>query len=365
MTAMSYDIFISYCHPDLVWAERFERALLRLGLSVFRDSTEIRAGQEWPSALREALDQSRALLLLWSEDHAAASSWVHFEAARFEVRQTPGVKLQVCLKGSYPPYSESQTIPDLSIAGAYANGAIDVDPNIWAKVLQKIEDSIGHEDPVPIVHQVILASTHDRMKTLVGSSATGKDAECLQSIVDRLELRDQLLDRYGDQSSDWKPFSGDLSIQTILQDLRAAMIDRGAARFRWRPADDLFSASTTDRERYAENLYDQPCVIVLDAVSLFDREIRSLSEIVLDECLSNELAAVMILPPTHFAERDFLRDNLEGVAGKLFKQLYREFREAKLPKAQCNFLTPDDREISRLLAAVVRSSTKHRSLRLQ
>lgn len=362
---MGYDLFISYCHEDLVWAEKLERALTSLGLSVFRDSTTIRAGQDWPSAVRTALDDSRALVLLWSDDHASASSWVHFEAARFDARQGAGLKLQVCLKGSYPPFHQLQTIPDIDAAGAYAKGSDNVDLNVWTRVIDRIESAIGFNDPVPVVHQVILASTRERMEELMKAQPRGEDTKALLAVLDQLKLSDKLLDRYGSCPAEWSPFAGKLTIQALLSAHRAAMLERNVPPFRWCSADKLWNATGQERERYVEKLYKEPCLVAIDALSLYDAKVRTLCDFVLDECLSNEAAAVMVLPPSVYPDRDYLRDAIENVAAKLFKQVYREFREAKLPKAHCNLLVPDEQEISRLVAAVVRSSNKHMALRLK
>jgi hypothetical protein len=276
-------------------------------------------------------------LLLWSDRHAGASSWVHFEAARFETRQTAGLKLQACLDGAYPPYAESQTVRELSNAGVYAAGAMAVDRNAWARVIARIEEAIGYLDPVPIVHQVILASTRTRINALVNGSLKGGDAAAFNTLVDRLKLKQRRLDLYGDHSVDWKPFSGDLAVQTLLHELRATILERGAVRFRWRAADSLFEASAATRKKYARALYDEPCIVVVDAVSLFDPEVRDLYETVLDECLSNERAAVLMLPPMVFAERSFLRDNLENVAKNCSSKCIESFARPGCQKHAATF----------------------------
>jgi hypothetical protein len=203
------------------------------------------------------------------------------------------------------------------------------------------------------------------MQALAGGRAKTNEAAALQKVLEDLKLTQSILDRYADGAADWKPFGGELTIRTLLSNLRSTMIESGAPRFRWNPSDHIWAASQPALDRYVRKLYDEPCVVILDSLSLYEENVRSLSETVLDECLSNESAAVMLLPPTAYTERNYLRDALERIASRLFKQVYREFREAKLPKAQCNLLTPDDLEVSRLLATVVRSSQKHMALRLK
>src|SRR5437763_6412531 len=84
-----YDAFISYSHAnDKPIAAALQSAVQKLGkpwyqrraLRVFRDDTSLSATpQLWPT-IRQALDESRFLILLASSE-AAASQWVDKEVA--------------------------------------------------------------------------------------------------------------------------------------------------------------------------------------------------------------------------------------------------------------------------------------------
>jgi hypothetical protein len=70
--------FLSYAQEDLETAKQIEGQLTNHGIGVWRDQVGLRAGQNWPKALGEAIAASDALVLLWSNT-AAASAFVELE----------------------------------------------------------------------------------------------------------------------------------------------------------------------------------------------------------------------------------------------------------------------------------------------
>jgi hypothetical protein len=63
-------VFLSYAQKDSESAESLEQGLRVRFVLAWRDKTSLHAGEKWPKALGEAIQRSRALVLLWS---AAAS----------------------------------------------------------------------------------------------------------------------------------------------------------------------------------------------------------------------------------------------------------------------------------------------------
>jgi len=72
------DAFISYSSSDRARARRLDGALRAAGISVWRDTSEIRLGVLLGDELREAILGCRVLVLLWSE-RAEKSRWVNCE----------------------------------------------------------------------------------------------------------------------------------------------------------------------------------------------------------------------------------------------------------------------------------------------
>jgi len=73
-------IFISYSHADSHYARRLEKALNANGFQAWLDE-RINYGEEWPNAVRDALDQSDAVIVLMTP-RAEKSLWVQNELTR-------------------------------------------------------------------------------------------------------------------------------------------------------------------------------------------------------------------------------------------------------------------------------------------
>src|ERR1017187_2322482 len=71
-------VFLSYAHAQRETADALVEGLNSQAIEVWRDKTDLRAGERWPSALAEAIRNSDALLLLWS-GAALQSEFVDFE----------------------------------------------------------------------------------------------------------------------------------------------------------------------------------------------------------------------------------------------------------------------------------------------
>ena len=353
------DAFISYNHQDRAWAEKLYQSLTSLGYDVFLDQKGLRAGGPWHSALDNELAQSHSLVVLWSKP-GIASDWVQNEVAQFKQRKDPGPVVQIALNATYAPLAELQTITSLHSANQYAGGAANVDPNMWTSVIEQVEVGVGRDNVLP-VHKVIVASTKAGMKAIL--SKKGGNAAA-RGLTESLTLGANIHERYGSEPGEWRPFGQTRTIDTLLADLRQRVIEGKGRRFKWRKSTVLWSAVQQTREAYMRTLSEEPCAVIIDALSLYDTKIRDTASKVVDECLSNPVAAIMLLPPRIDTYREPLRGALEEVVSGIFMKIYREFRESRLPRAQCSLLTPDDLEIARLLANVVRSSDKDKMLRM-
>lgn len=73
------DVFISYSSSDRAVAERLAEVLRLRGFDVWWDAA-LYAGQNFPLAIRQAISQSRAVIVIWSAS-SAVSNWVLGEAS--------------------------------------------------------------------------------------------------------------------------------------------------------------------------------------------------------------------------------------------------------------------------------------------
>lgn len=76
-----HDVFISYHRADSALATRIAAGLERVGLSVFRDVESIVSGNSWDAQITEALEQSRAVVVLLSS-RSKRSAWVQSEVTQ-------------------------------------------------------------------------------------------------------------------------------------------------------------------------------------------------------------------------------------------------------------------------------------------
>lgn len=81
---MNYDVFLSYAREDLSAVQMLVSAIEAEGLSVFWDR-QIVPGQPWSDVLEAAINDSRAVVVVWSAA-SVKSTWVKAEATEAMTR---------------------------------------------------------------------------------------------------------------------------------------------------------------------------------------------------------------------------------------------------------------------------------------
>lgn len=74
------DVFLSYAQADESLARQLAEALREQGLSVWVDEENLQPGAEWASAIQSAIERSKNVVVLLSEN-SSKSEWVRREAA--------------------------------------------------------------------------------------------------------------------------------------------------------------------------------------------------------------------------------------------------------------------------------------------
>ena len=365
---MENDAFISYSHLDAEWAEKLRADLERKNFTVFLDTTRLEAGTDWEESLLRKLNESRHLILLWSQKNAAVSQWVEKEAVAFQVMifqdQWKGLPnnrrlLQVCLDGRNGDYSRWQAINDLDDNQQFMAGADNVNPNKWQTVLDKLETAMRFDDTAPEIYLVILASTRMAMQALPINAAPF-DAKPLGALLNELGItHPQLMSTYGEERSDWRPFQSEKNILTIVSQLRAELIAACGPTFRWKPVGNDFWTGEPNNltiKRIAKQLAKEPCVIVIDALSLYDPQVLGRYQS-LSDSLYNKYACIMVLPPFTHAQQNLLGATMAQIAQEMYNRFYDpDFDETRVLQASCNVLTLDEQEARRLVTATLRRS---------
>jgi TIR domain len=308
---MKHDVFISYSRSDADWARKLEDALAREGLRVFLDEKRLQAGVNWEDALDGALLTSRNLVVLWS-DSAAQSHWVSREVETFRsLRRLGGSQaagsdrrvIFVNLAGENTAYGSIQRIDDLRPAVAGGADADSIQAGVWSAAVRKVVTAVRGADsrlPIPLA---ILAMNEEEMRHVAPDDEGGIEKRFDETVRDLGFSLDGngapgLGECYGPRFDHWSPFGGDPTIQVILDDILLAVnrqLRKVKVEYRWESVDLMSSSIPETRNRVAD-LAAGPAVVVVDALSLYDRDIKTRYGL-LDRCRQNEDALIAVVTP--------------------------------------------------------------------
>jgi len=227
---------------------------------------------------------------------------------------------------------------------------------VWASLVDKVERGVAADPDLPVIYQVILASTRERMEA-VADDYKPREAATYGELIAALKLvsKQQFALRYGAERSEWRPFGGEKSILTLMTELREELLARRVPPFLWKPISEQQWKGPENRRNLRDLLTKEPCVIVLDAVSLYDVQVWERYDDLLP-CLDNPKAAIAVLAPYSNRERNYLHSVLETTAAKMFEPFYLPDRAQVPIAAQCSVLADDRYEMSRLVSAMIRNA---------
>ncbi|XP_031280691.1 TMV resistance protein N-like isoform X2 [Pistacia vera] len=103
-SSWKYDVFISFRGADTRrnFTSHLYTALIRKGISVFKDDKELKKGKPIPSELLDAIEKSRISIVVFSKDYAS-SPWCLRELARIvQCKNTLGQKVIPIFYGLVP-----------------------------------------------------------------------------------------------------------------------------------------------------------------------------------------------------------------------------------------------------------------------
>jgi hypothetical protein len=336
----TYDAFISYVRRDEAWAKRVAEDLGGRGFETFLDTDTLVGGAEWESQLVAGVEASQHMVVLWSE--GAASEWVTKEVSTFQatIRHTatsgegsrPRLVIPVYLSGEDSKIlAKYQHIDVIRAAGAYDAGPAAVPVETWRAVIDRLDTSIRHADAARRVPLLVVTTTHEALsnvdptRPLPPPPMAGRS---LEALIEQLGIptREQLLQSYGNNRGDWRPFGSELGVREILEQLKdeinLELSKEGLQRFRWDSLDDEFWSE--DPEAVAERLKREPTVVVLDPVALYDHGVSWMTtNYLLPNVRQNDNAVVVVLPPFAMpSSAAALRESIRGLATEVFNSYY-------------------------------------------
>jgi hypothetical protein len=355
---MRYDIFISYASENKGWAEKLEADLLRNNRRVFRDQTRLEAGRKWETQLQQALDDSQYLVVLWT-NQAQGSNWVHKEMARFERHTEVDAKRRlICvnLQGENPAYNIYQAIDSLKIANVAVDQPDAVNPNLWSEVLSRIVAALDEDEDVERIETAVLAMTASEADP---AQPGGLSPAQLAPIQQNFGLTAaDLQKRYGPTRLDWRPYDGQLTIKSGLDDLMAHLNGSlASARFGWRSISPDFwdDMTTTKPAQVAASLGSaRLSLVVVDAVSLLWQDVYRRA-MLLREHLNTSTSTWIFVPPVPSDTRILrYRDLVRGWSSPILDSYFNpplSRRDSFSP--QLSVYCGDDGEIKRLMQTAI------------
>jgi hypothetical protein len=284
-----FDLFVSYSSKDRPWAKKLWEDLRAKypSLRIFWDRDSIPAGEEWRKELQSAIQNSKHLLVFWSE-FANASLEVGPEIEKFNayLHLTPELEgslrkgFYVPLEGNrgggiadYQGFDDFRAVynprgDDRGIAGVTLGQGLDS----WDRMIRMVGDAVSMADQSQEVIAAVIATTVDPVLEVL-DRIRGKRQLGILLTLDQflagfsLQWTD-VRERYGPTALDWRP-TGDRTIVELLEEVRVRVNAKLGPddHFHWRYAD----LTTDEGLDLARSLHEKASVVIFDPVSLYDQ----------------------------------------------------------------------------------------------
>jgi hypothetical protein len=351
--SLRFDVFISYSSADRDWADQVNNALRDSGqnYSVFFDYQSLRAGDDWESKIQSSLEDSRSLILLWS-DHAKGSDWVTRELWSFvataKPKQNPSRRI-ICvnLQGANQALGWSQHVSPPELLRAYAGGIRPADAD-WQKTTAEIRDGLDPDKKPLSVPLVVLTLTRGDFEDL--------GTVQLARLREDLSLSEVFLkNRYGPSRQDWKPYAGAEPITALLDKIQNGVnATLGAHRISWRQPEETFwtDASLAAPKRFVKYEFNTSAlsVLVIDPVAVYQHDVFQ-RLLLFQDSLVSDRRVILTLPP--FGVRPRLRRLRDALASRAAPYFDDYFEPTVPPRrrlaAQCAWNVADGEDIKRYI----------------
>jgi hypothetical protein len=348
-----FDVFVSYSSADRDWANKVQNILRSSGqnYSIFFDYQSLRAGDDWESKIQSSLENSRSLVLIWSE-HAKTSDWVTRElwsfVSRAKLKENPDRRVIVInLQGFNRATNAYQQISRPELQRAYANGSAPSAAE-WQQASAEIYDGLNPDKKPLSVPLVAL--------TLTLAEFEGLGSQLHARIYRDFKLAEKFLKaRYGRARQDWKPYAGSQPITGLLEKIQSGV---NAAlkthRIEWRQPDEPFWTHIPAAKKFVNDDFNTSVlsVLIIDPVAVYHIDVLQRLMLFQDSLVSDR-RVIVTLPPFGVPPRLIrLREALANRATPYFDDY---FQPAVPPKrklsAQCAWNVTDVEDIKRHILA--------------
>lgn len=323
-----YDVFISYSSSDRGWSEALEEKLVHSGLSVYRDKTRLAAAKPYQPQLFEAISDSGALILLWSERvrnmQGDWKEWVITERENFRAKHPDSPIIYLLLDDSKPGVDGQDHKLDQFIGEDTPSKVAEAK---WISVISGIKKLVW-TDKVEI-DCYIVACDKKEFESLEHDPNLGQ-------VLGSLGLQfSDVVKWYGDSREEWKP-AGGRPLNGVISDLEKTLtqvltepgvpdhyrnkklMTKTAASGLWAPDDDIVSKEVERMQQVEFGWF------FIDPLSLYHQHCYRVAQRIA-KCLSENsgLNVFLIDPVGNLRDRSSLRKKLQLDCSDLYRRLLR------------------------------------------
>lgn len=218
-------VFISYSRKDRDFVDRLSSDLRSAGIKIWRDVDNLNPGEEWASAISEAVNRASALLFV-SSQHSVQSEWMTHEL-KFALQKSIFVIPIVIDKAG------AESMPE----ALYGIQWLDFRDNYQAalqRLVTVLPEAIRQDQPV--------APETPKSKGYVFVSYAEEDTEFVSSLIDFLENRGY---GYWDYQKSDRDYHSQLflELESVIREASATLsiLSPDWKRSKWTPKEYLFS----------------------------------------------------------------------------------------------------------------------------
>jgi hypothetical protein len=323
-----YDIFISYSSGDRKWAEVLEERLSASGLIPYRDKTRLVATQPYQQQLFKALDNSGALILVWSKRvrdmKGNWKEWIITEREHFRIQHPDGIIIYILLDNTQPEVDTQSHKLD-QLRGEEIPG--NIHEAKWIEVIKKIRE-VTVSDRIEI-DCFIAACIREELESIQHDPNFDQTLQHLG-----LEFA-EIIDWYGDSREEWRPAGGNplrkllLKLEKILTKVLA---EAGVpASYRNKKIimktsmEGLWAKDDAEAKKEVERLNRIDFAwFFIDPLSLYHPFVYRMAQRVGGCLKKNPWLNIFLLDPIgHMHNRSCLRDKLQMECSELYHPLIR------------------------------------------
>ena len=179
-------LFISYARPDQAIAEKIEAFLNAAGVRVFRDTSDIGAGDNWDMTIEQALRECHRMVLVLSASSMPYRKEVHREWFYFDQQRKP----------IYPLYVETCELHTRLFAYNYVDARQDLQGAL-DRILQDLRREFSLPEPMSeadkvSVFETVVSGSHSLPENLqaLRRAMCGTEGDVVLSVAEAVAIRD-------------------------------------------------------------------------------------------------------------------------------------------------------------------------------